>query len=189
MKNLFLVILATIVLAALTHSLLTKITGYASIVIYGTVESPQASAQANDTTLTATVQPETESPQVIPTESYTATVATSGQQEEQKQYVNKTLMLQVINQTENLKVKLDGLRTSSREILEYYSSINDTENVEKWINIVVLFNQALGGVEEIQDYAKDVKDSATKESVDVIKGMINNTRKTLNKVVELIKVD
>lgn len=188
LKNLFLVIFVTIILTTLTHSLLTKITGYTSIVIYGTVESPQTSAQTNDTTLTATVQSQIESPQVSPTESYTATVTTSESQE-QKQYVNKTLILQVINQTESLKVKLDELRTSSREVLEYYSSINDTKNVEKWVNIVVLFNQALDDVEKIQNYTASVKDSVTKESVDVIKDMINNTRETLNKIVKLIKAD
>ena len=96
-------------------------------------------------------------------------------------------MLQLINQTEILQTRLNELRTSSLTVLDYYSSINDTNNVEKWINIVTLFNQALDDLENIQNYTESVKDSATKENIDTIKGMIGDLLKTLEKIVELVR--
>ncbi len=189
LKNLLLLVLILLLLTGLGYFISLKATGYTSIVIQATVVSPTSVSTQENPTLTATVtQPKAEEPTQSKTPE-TGISATVEQKEEKKEYVNQTILLQVINQTENLKVKLDKLRTSSRTVLNYYSSINDTDNVEKWINVVVLFNQALDDAEKIQDYTEDVKDSATKENVDVIKTIINSTRETLNKIVKLIKSD
>ena len=189
LKNLLLLVLILLLLTGLGYFISLKATGYTSIVIQATVASPSNASTQEPPTLTATVeQPKAEKPTQSKTPE-TGISATVEQKEEKKEYVNQTILLQVINQTENLKVKLDKLRTSSRTVLNYYSSINDTDNVEKWINVVVLFNQALDDAEKIQDYTEDVKDSATKENVDVIKTIINSTRETLNKIVKLIKSD
>lgn len=194
LKNLFLVIVITIILVSLFYAnlddfipFLQKITGYASIVIYGTVIAPQTNASTleNGTTLTATVaQPQKEETE---TQTNISQTSISSTPEPQERYVNQTILLQVINQTETLKIKLDKLRTSSRDILEYYSSINDTKNAETWVNVIVHFNQALDDLEKVQTYAEDVKDSATKENVNTIKGMIGDVLKTLDKIVKLIK--
>ena len=196
LKNLFLVILITILLTSVFYANLDglmpffqKITGYTSIVIYGTVVSPQANA-TQEPTLTATVtQPQKEEPvqqtNLVSQPELSATVEPS--QENKEQYFNETILSQLINQTEDLKVKLDKLRTSSRAVLNYYSSVNDTKNVEKWINVVTLFNQALSNLEDTQNYTENVKSSATKENVNIIKDMIGDIRLTLDKIVKLIK--
>lgn len=195
LKNLFLVIVITIILVSLFYAnlddfipFLQKITGYASVVIYGTVIAPQtnASTPENGTTLTATVaQPQKEETETQT--NITSQTSISSTAEPQERYVNQTILSQVINQTETLKIKLDKIRTSSRDILEYYSSINDTKNAETWVNVIVHFNQALDDLEKVQTYAEDVKDSATKEDVGIIKGMIGGVLKTLDKIVKLIK--
>ncbi len=196
LKNLFLVILITILLTSAFYtnldnlmSLFQKITGYVTIVLYGTVESPQTNAASTQetTTLTATVtQPQKEeTPQITASE----TVATVKPKNESKQYSDQTILLNVINQTENLIVKLDKLRTSSRDILGYYSSINDTVNSEKWVNVIVHFNQAVDDLSDIRLYAKTVKDSATQEDINVIKEMIADVSKTLEKIMKLVRTD
>lgn len=194
LKNLFLVILITILLTSTFYANLDnlmpffqKITGYTTIVLYGTVESPQTNATSTQetTTLTATiVQPKKEEPAQVSASETTATVEPKN---ETKQYTDQTILLNVINQTENLIVKLDKLRTSSRDILDYYSFVNDTENVDKWINIIVHFNQALDDLEDIRLYSEGVKNSATKEDVNTIKAMIGEVLKTTNKIIKLIK--
>lgn len=194
LKNLVLVILVTILLTSTFYtsldvisSFFQKITGYTSIIIQATVESPQDNtAKQETTTLTATVtQPQKEEvPQV--TSSGTTSV-TIEPRNESKQHVNPTILSQVVNQTESLIDKLDKLRASSRDILGYYSSINDTVNIEKWVNVIVHFNQAIDDLEDIRLYAKTVKDSATKEDVDTIKTMIADAMKVLDNIMRLIR--
>lgn len=195
LKNLFLIIFITILLSSVLYvnldsltSIFQKITGYTSIVIYGTVVAPQSSTptqqENGSTTLTATVTQPQESPAQISTPEATVSSADSRKTEK---YINQTVLSQVINQTEILKVRLDKLRSSSIELLNYYSSINDTQNTEKWISVVTLFNQALDDLEDIQKYAESVEDSATKENVDTIKSMINDVLKTLDKIVRLVR--
>lgn len=197
LKSLLIVIFTAILLSSVFYanldnftSFFQKITGYTSIVLYGTVISPQANAssQAGETTLTATVaQPQKQEAEPQTNASTQTTVSTAVEQQEQKQYFNQTILLEVINQTENLKEKLDKLRSSSRDVLKYFSSINDTKNIEKWINAVTFFNQAVSDLEYIQTYTEGVKDSATKEDAKIIKDMISDVLKTLGKIVKLIR--
>jgi len=194
LKNLFLVIFITILLTSTFYANLDnlipffqKITGYTSIVLYGTVESPQANT-GQENTLAATVQqPQKEEPTQIQSQETSQTTAVVEPKQEKKDYVNQTILFRVINQTEELQGKLKKLRTSSLTVLDFYSSVNDTTNVEKWVNIVTLFNQALDDLKDIQNYTESVKDSATKENVSVIKGVIIDVLKILYKILELIK--
>lgn len=197
LENLILIIFLTVILTSVFYanldnfsSFFQKITGYTTIVIYGTVEAPQTNISIpQENTLTATVkqpQKEESGKQVSTTETHLV-ISETVEPQEQKQYVNQTLLLQVIKQTEDLKIKLDNLRTSSRNVLKHYSSINNTKNTEKWINVIVLFNQAVAELEDIQTYAETTKDSATKENVTIIKDMITDVIKTTNKIVKLIK--
>lgn len=168
-------------------SFFQKITGYTSIVIYGSVVAPSTedpTIQESSPTLTATVtQPKAEES----TQSKPPETGISATVEQKEEYVNRTILLQIINQTEDLKTKLDKLRTSSRTVLNYYSSINDIENVEKWVNVVTLFNQAIDDIEKTQNYIEGVKDSATKENSGTIKSMITDVLKTLDKIIKIIK--
>jgi len=197
LKKLFLVILITIVLSSVFYANLDKaipffqkITGYTSIVIYGSVMAPQtnASTPENGTTLIATVaQPQKQETETQASVTSQTSISSTIEPQEQKEYVNQTVLLQVINQTKTLKAELDKLRTSSRDVLYYYSSINDTKNAEKWVNVIVLFNQALDELEKIQMYTENVREYATKENVNTIKSMVGDVLETLDKIVKLIK--
>lgn len=187
LKNSILLILITVALASALYANFDKITGYTTIVIEATVTSPTGNTQENNaTTLTASVsQPQKETEQV--STSPQTIVSTVEPVQEKKEYINQTVLLKVINQTESLRTQVDKLRTSSRDVLNYYSSVNDTENAGKWINVVTLFNQALDDLEDIHTYTESVKDSATQQNVSNIKVMISDVLKTLGKITKLIK--
>jgi len=195
LKNLIPVIIITILLTSAFYTnldnilpFLQKITGYTSIVIYGTVESPQANTGQENTLVATVQQPQKEEPAQTQSQETPQTTAVVEPKQEKKDYVNQTILLQVANQTKGLIIKLDKFRASSRDILEYYSSINDTKNSEKWINVIVNFNQAIDGLEDIRLYAVTVKDSATKEDGDVIKAMIAEAMETLDKILGLVRI-
>ena len=195
-KNLVVIIFIAVFLTSvfyssldnLTHSF-QKITGYTSIIIQATVEPPPASpTAAGDTTLTATVaQPQQEEPAQTTQSATVAQTASPIAEPAPKQYIDSAILVKIVNQTEKLKIDLDGLRSSSREVLNHYSSVDDTKNVEKWVNVIVHFNQVLLELENIQTYAETVKDSATQEDIGVIKEMVADVIKTTNKIGKLIK--
>ena len=100
--------------------------------------------------------------------------------------VDKTVLLGILIQIETMKTSFMSLNNSAAGLLDYYTSINDIPNIEKWTNVTALFGDAIGGINDMKTYINTVKDAPTQSDIAVIKNKIGGVLAIVDKIVEAI---
>lgn len=100
--------------------------------------------------------------------------------------VDKTVLLGILIQIETMKTSFMSLNNSAAGLLDYYTSINDIPNIEKWTNVTALFGDAIGGINDMKTYINTVKDAPTQADITVIKNKIGGVLAIVDKIVEAI---
>ena len=87
---------------------------------------------------------------------------------------------------EIMKTSFMSLNISAAGLLDYYTSINDIPNIEKWSNVTALFGDAIGSINDMETYINTVKDAPTQSDIAVIKNKIGGVLAIVDKIVEAI---
>ena len=104
----------------------------------------------------------------------------------QSAQIDKTVLVTILIQIETLKTKFDNLKLASQGISNYYISVNDTQNSEKWNNVVALFSSGITNLDSIKDYIRSVKESPTQTDVIQIREKIRNVMLIVDSIVNVI---
>jgi len=100
--------------------------------------------------------------------------------------VDKTVLLGLLIQMETMKTSFASMNSSATALLDYYNSINDTLNAERWSNITVLLGNAITAIDDIESYINTVKDAPTQADIDVIRNKIGDILIIVDKMIEVI---
>jgi hypothetical protein len=100
--------------------------------------------------------------------------------------VNKTKLLGVLPLLEQLKVKLNELKNSSRSIAEYYDKTNNEAKSTCWKEVTMMLEALVLKTESMKSEIEIIKDSPTQEGIEKIKGMVKEIRSNIGKIVDKI---
>jgi len=100
--------------------------------------------------------------------------------------LDKTTLVQILIQIETLRAQLESLKIASQSLLNYYVSINDTKNIQKWSNVINLFDQGITNLENIKNYIRTIKEVPTQNDITQIKNQIGNSLTIIDKILDVI---
>jgi hypothetical protein len=104
----------------------------------------------------------------------------------QSAQIDKTVLVTILIQIETLKTKFDGLKSASLGILNYYASINDTQNSKKWNDVVNLFSSGITNLDDIKEYIRNVKEQPSQADIVQIKEKIRSVMVIIDSIVDVI---
>jgi len=100
--------------------------------------------------------------------------------------VDKTTLLEVLVQAEQLRIRFDYLKRQTEQLADYYDSIGDTTNYRTWYKATSLFGQSIDGVDTIKNHIKMVKEQPTQVDVENIKTELETVIKNIDQIIETI---
>jgi len=100
--------------------------------------------------------------------------------------IDKTVLAEILLKLENLRIKFDSLRAMTQPILDYYQSVDNTAKATCWKEVTMMFEASILKVENIKAEINLIKDNPMQEDVQRIKGMINDLRTNIDKIINKI---
>jgi len=103
-----------------------------------------------------------------------------------KDSVDKTKLLEILMQLEQLKIKFSSLKTTALSIAEYYDSIGNEAKTNCWREVSLGFDALILKLNSITSFIGEVKENPTKDDITKIKEDIAEIRESIDKIIDKV---